>query len=85
MVCCRNDPGPWLRYYLRRAEAGTYKSYLALDLALTLANDHGTWLDGREISRNGDNVLYVASEGYDTLISSINAWKDGRNVAKIQQ
>ena len=69
-------------YVIIYGDPGTFKSYVALDLALTLANDHNTWLDGRKVCLNGEDVLYVASEGYGTLSSRIKAWKDGRNVEK---
>ena len=69
-------------YVIIYGDPSTYKSYLALDLALTLANEHETWLDGREVCVSGGDVLYVASEGYETLLSRIKAWKDGRNVEK---
>lgn len=53
---------------------GTYKTFLALDLALHLVTDQGEW-HGRELTDEcGQQVVFVAGEGSHSFGRRISAW-----------
>lgn len=58
---------------------GTYKSFVALDIALSVAV--GAWWFDHEVAQ-GD-VLYLAAEGQSGLHQRVDAWQQGRNIAKV--
>ena len=60
--------------------AGIGKSFLALDLALTIASGRETW-HGRAIrpgAKTGGTALYVAAEGAHGLKRRIAAWREAQ-------
>jgi hypothetical protein len=60
---------------------GIGKSFLALDMALTLAFGQGAW-HGDPIDKGQDNpcVLYLAAEGSFGFRNRIRAWRSARNI-----
>jgi putative DNA primase/helicase len=54
------------------AKPGTYKTFLALDLALSVASGQPSWL-GYRINRHGP-VVYIGSEGVGRLKYRVQAW-----------
>ncbi len=66
-------------YCMLYGTSGHYKTYLALDIALSIGAGHDTWRDGRAINCSGYPVLYVASEGYSGLQGRVDAWIAERN------
>lgn len=48
----------------------TYKTFLALDLALSVAA--GNWWQGRAVTRR--NVVYVAAEGQAGFVDRVDSW-----------
>ena len=52
---------------------GSWKTFVALDLALTLAYDVASWLE--QPANTGASVLYIASEGATGLGRRIKAWR----------
>lgn len=61
-------------------ESGAMKTFVALDLALSIASGH-EW-HGNAIEKAGP-VLYVAGEGYRGLKRRVRAWAVGHNIADI--
>lgn len=57
--------------------SGTYKSFLALDWALSIAYGHA-WLDRHEVEHG--SVLYIAGEGLAGLSKRVAAWQQWRKV-----
>ena len=77
------DPEPLIFNTLDRGSVamlaghrGTYKSFIGLDMAATVA-DGGIW-QGREAERA--NVLYVAAEGALGMKNRVNAWELAQGV-----
>lgn len=58
------------------ADGGSFKSFLALDLALSIAT--GTPFHGREVKRGA--VVYVAAEGFYTVLDRAKVWSQVRGV-----
>lgn len=52
---------------------GTFKTFLALDLAMHLATDRESW-HGRDVSDWGAEVVFVAGEGAHSFGKRIKAW-----------
>lgn len=79
-------PPKWLVHGLIPAEgigqiygaSGSGKTYLALDLALSVANVDTTKWFGRNIRRHGQ-VIYIALEGTWNLQNRIQAWMQANN------
>src|SRR3954454_6685899 len=57
---------------------GTYKSFLALDLALSVAT--GTDWTGREVKQG--SVVYIAGEGASGYKSRVPSWKRAKGVTE---
>jgi hypothetical protein len=64
-------------YHVLCGRDSTYKSFLALDWALSIAT--GTPWNGREVSSG--MVLYIAGEGVGGLDDRITAWESHHEVA----
>ena len=58
-------------------QSGLGKSFVALDLAFTVASGSKTWLN-RKVSRSGP-VLYVVGEGLADLPARAGVWLDSRD------
>ncbi|BCM89371.1 hypothetical protein IAD21_01217 [Abditibacteriota bacterium] len=58
------------------ADSGGFKSFFALDAALCIAT--GTPFHGREVQQGA--VVYVAPEGFYTLLERAIAWAQGRGI-----
>lgn len=52
------------------ADSGSYKSFVALDMALSIAT--GRAWQGREVKQGG--AVYVAAEGFYTMLDRATAW-----------
>lgn len=80
------EPPEWLIHNMLAKETyvmlfgapGSYKTFLALDLALAIAAEHDTWMDGRIIS-GGEATLFVAGEGRASLTNRVRAWEHAKN------
>ena len=57
---------------------GSYKTFLALDIALSIAAGHDEWLNGKAIMTKGP-VMYVAGEGRSGIRQRIEAWEYENN------
>ena len=57
---------------------GSFKTFIALDLAMSLAYDEGGWLE--RPAPKGAGVLYIASEGASGLYRRILAWRKKHKV-----
>jgi hypothetical protein len=69
-----HDMLPQGAYTMLFGPPGSYKTFLALDIALTIAAGFSDWLDGRAILNNGP-VLYVAGEGRASMTQRVRAWE----------
>ena len=68
-------------YAMLYGPAGSYKTFLALDIALSIANGCDEWLDGRKINANGP-VLFIVGEGRSGLLKRVRAWEHYYNDSK---
>ena len=57
----------------------TFKSFLALDMALSIAS--GVPFHGKETEQG--TVMYIAGEGQQGVLKRIEAWRQERNIDKI--
>jgi hypothetical protein len=60
------------------ADSGSFKSFLALDLALSIAT--ATPFHGREVK--GGPVVYIAAEGFYTMRDRAKAWLQHRQISR---
>ena len=58
----------------------TFKSFLALDMALSIAS--GVPFHGKETEQG--TVMYIAGEGQQGVLKRIEAWRQERNIDKIE-
>ena len=80
------EPPEWLiddmlvreTYAMLYGAPGSYKTFLALDLALSIAARHDSWLDGRRMDGK-NSVLFVAGEGRSGLAKRVRAWEHENN------
>lgn len=63
-------------YHVLCGRGATYKSFVALDFALSIAT--GTAWNGRTVHRG--RVLYIAGEGAEGLHDRTSAWEEDRGV-----
>ena len=68
-------------YAMLYGPAGSYKTFLALDIALSIANGCDEWLDGRKINAAGP-VLFIVGEGRSGLLKRVRAWEHYYNDGK---
>jgi len=59
---------------------GTYKSFIAIDMALCMAN--GISWHGKRIKQR--NVLYIAAEGQAGILKRMEAWRQHKDIKKLK-
>ncbi len=69
-----DDMLPDEAYVMLYGPAGSYKTFLALDIALSIANHNDEWLDDRKINNHGP-VLFIVGEGRSGLLKRVRAWE----------
>ena len=65
-------------YCILYGDPGTYKTYLALDMGLSIAAGLETWISGAAINASYP-VLYIATEGAASLENRIETWEAAKN------
>ena len=80
------EPPRWLienmlpsnAYVMMFGPPGQYKSFLALDIALSIAAKKKKWLNGSAIRPNSGKVLYALGEGRPGFRQRVAAWSQER-------